>query len=70
MNNVDKMAFPGTAEMNDGLSKREYFCAMALSGLCASTNRFWEATDSTKTELAETAVRLADETLAKLEKTK
>lgn len=70
MNNVDISAFPVTGEHREGLTKREYFTAMALNGLCASTNRFWDASDTTRQELAAVAVKLADETLAKLEKTK
>ena len=63
MTNADKTAFPGiSAPFTDGLSKREFFCAMALSGLCAS--------NMARGDIADRAIQLADETLTQLEKTK
>ncbi len=63
MTNADKMAFPGTAEMNDGLTKREWMAGMALQGLCAASLTALQ-------DISDKAIMLADETLAKLEKTK
>ncbi len=61
---TDQPAFP-TTEVNctNGISIRAYFTAMALSGLCAANH-------TAISDIPDKAIRLADETLAKLEKTK
>ncbi len=64
MTNADKPAFPySVVSVGDGVSKRELFTAMALSGLCAASR-------TAISDIPDKAIRLADETLAKLEKTK
>ncbi len=64
MTNADKTAFPITdAHCGEGMTRREYFTAMALSGLCADSH-------TAKSDIARNAVELADATLAELEKTK
>jgi len=62
--NADLAAFPASdPPYAAGVSKREYFTAMALQGLCAASH-------TAKSDIARNAVELADATLAELEKTK
>lgn len=49
-------AFPADTHVHPGLTKREYFAAMALQGLCANA-MFAEGKPST---LSATAVNVAD----------
>lgn len=44
-----------------GLTKREYFAAMAMQGLCANTNYEWHPL-----ELSETSVRIAEYLITQL----
>lgn len=68
MKNADQPAHPtvslnvksGNVENFDGLTKREYFAAMAMQGMLA--NSFWGEQD-----VAEQAIRYADELLKQLE---
>lgn len=62
--NSEQPAYPifneyGHAEMDDkGLTKREYFAAMAMQGILASNNRM---------SVAENAIKFADALLKQLE---
>lgn len=58
-------AFPGATAA--GLSKREFFTAMALMGSVDVTGL--TKTKGKEKEIAELAVRIADETIAKLQST-
>jgi hypothetical protein len=49
-------AFPETADHSDGLSKRDYFAAAALTGLLA--NKYYG--QNTSDDLAARSYRLAD----------
>ncbi len=62
--NENTGAFPWVRGAYDGLTKREYFAAMAMQGLCAG------GIASGITGIAVNAIHLADATLAELEKTK
>lgn len=66
-NKINLPAFPsGTSE---GLTKREYFTAMALIGLEASNGDFYPASDiHSLRETARQAVKLADFVLEELNK--
>lgn len=48
-----------------GLTKREYFAAMAMQGLCANTNHRWHPL-----ELSETSVKIAEYLINQLNQTK
>ena len=69
MNNRDRPAFQdsyenkenGEVEAHNGLTKREYFAAMAMQGLCASQG--WSSIEGTITQ----SIRIADELLKQLE---
>ena len=81
MENKNQPAFPPSKEMCEmpngennieqypfGLTKREYFAAMAMQGICASgANDF--NTDHVQ-QIAEIAVKQADALLTALDKTK
>lgn len=73
MNNGHELAFPLIEQaehpnsVNFGLTKREYFAALAMQGLLAKSG-FSCAHDSKHQELTEEAVRFADALLAELEK--
>lgn len=63
--NPDEYAFPSAHSLPDqfcGLTKREYFAAAALQGLCANPNvpHDWACNY---------AINIADELIAKLNKT-
>lgn len=67
MNNKKKSAtgfgyvnLDGESIVSDGLSKREFFAAMAMQGLMAA--------DISSTVIPKIAVKIADETLEELEK--
>ena len=66
MSNPDEPAFARSSDWGSdqqkGLTKREYFAAMALSGISSAINRY--PTEN----LALAAVELADATLAELGK--
>ncbi|MFM7853892.1 MAG: hypothetical protein ACKO96_18700 [Flammeovirgaceae bacterium] len=67
MKNGDKKAHPFINKNGDdehGLTKREYFAAMAMQGLLAN-NDSWSC--DTASCVAEFSVRLADELLKQLE---
>jgi hypothetical protein len=71
MNNADKSAFPADAErmrgVDLGLTKREYFAAKAMQGMCAGAH--WApGTLINEDEMAGDAVAIADATLAELAK--
>lgn len=51
----------GTHVPEFGLTKREYFAAMAMQGICANTNQRLGPR-----ELTETAVRIADHLIQQL----
>lgn len=74
MNNGKQTAFPATDTINPatgqrheplnmGLTKREYFAAMAMQGLLASTKGAYSGID-----IVELTVIIADRILAELEK--
>lgn len=81
-NNANKQAFPVAASYTDdypqvlvrqgGLTKREYFAAMAMQGLAASN--YWAENFTEKEEHLSKAilisVKAADELLKQLEQTK
>lgn len=62
-------AFPIPTEKvffgRDGLTKREYFAALAMQGMLTSSNMNWKPNDA---ELGEFAVMAADNLLAALNK--
>lgn len=64
MSNKTEPAFPFTGAGAEGLTKREYFAAMAMQGLltCATD------TDATIPQMAEDAVSASNALLAELEK--
>lgn len=76
MNNADKPAYPthdeaegGIYTVDAGLTKREYFAAMAMQGLLS--NAYWASTNSLGIDhenCANHAIKLADELLKQLEK--
>ncbi len=59
-------AFPTSEEQTVGLTKREYFAAIALQGILAGRMADSEVSDQ---DWAEWAVKLADELVAALNKT-
>ncbi len=72
MKNGDKQAMPGKEYVktgmhsgqvvnNPGMTKREYFAAMAMQGLCADPHR------PPVYDIAKLAVKMADALLAELE---
>ena len=66
MKNSDESAFPIVAEHGNyifGLTKREYFAAMAMQGICANNVNYHA--DPAKASID--AIRLADELLKELE---
>ena len=65
MNNADKPAMPTTNA--NGLSKREYFAAMAMQGLCANSIA-GNNHRPTALMLVQDAVMYADALLKELEK--
>ena len=73
MNNADKEAFPragfsgpmGYSKPVSGLTKREYFAAMAMQGLCANSIA---GSHNKPNNLAIDAVMYADALLKELEK--
>lgn len=69
MKNADKPTFPyrhsELLKENRGLTKREYFAAMAMQGLCANSN---SGSQHSFDRLAKEAVMYADELLKQLEK--
>lgn len=71
MNNGDKPAHPtGHSQSGTGLSKREYFAAMAMQGILAYPHGTYTNQDSNSREpkfLAEFAIQCADELLKQLE---
>lgn len=77
MENKNKPAYPLTDLPHskddkhgdyDGLTKREYFAAMAMQGLCANLNVSSDTTSEYTAQLyANYAVNIADELLKQLE---
>lgn len=69
MENGKDKAFP--SEWDGGMSKREYFAAMAMSGLCANPNPNLtkEGMNGAADWYANCAVQFADELLKALENT-
>lgn len=71
MKNADKSAFPlplNGIKDEDGLTKREYFAAMAMQGVASTDGRNGSWLGSPK-KLAIMAVQAADALLEELEKT-
>lgn len=66
MKNADRPAFPGASRAGEwsGLTKREEFIKAAMQGLCANSEH--KSTGSKL--LAETAISIADATLAEMER--
>jgi hypothetical protein len=66
MDNKNKAIFPTTKDSTNGLSKREYFAAMAMNGYCVGKLNNYEgySVDS----IARWSVSLADALLKELEK--
>ena len=68
----DQTAFPSTELMTFGLSKREYFAAMAMQGLISGLAAHVEISKSTGTKLTypttDDAVSIADELINSLNK--
>jgi hypothetical protein len=66
MENGEKCAFgfEGKTSLREGLTKREYFAAMALQGICSNTSA-WIGQP-----LAVSAVKMAEDLLEELDKTK
>lgn len=65
--NAKQSAFPRTynrGSAESGLSKREYFVALAMQGLCFGTMSSYP---EFAIEIARQAIRIADETLKALE---
>lgn len=67
MNNAAACAFPTGAEGDPGLTKREYFAAMAMQGMCANSGGI--ALDADFEQLAKESVEAADALLVALEAT-
>ena len=64
----DEQRFPWTDLYSvGGLTKREYFAAMAMQGLCLNTNAMYEKGQH-DAAIAARAVSIADYLLAELEK--
>jgi len=53
-------------EYSNGLTKRELFAAMAMQGICGDKRQIGTVNSYAK-EIAETAVKMADELLKQLE---
>jgi hypothetical protein len=70
MSNANELAFPCTAAKpwHAGLTKREYFAAMAMQGLLAGEYR--DTSDKQLQWVSDWAVKHADALLAELERTK
>jgi hypothetical protein len=72
--NSDQSAFPildnEQNSLSEGLTKREYFAAMAMQGICASGLEKYLVNDGyvCANPLTEDAIRIADELLKQLEK--
>jgi hypothetical protein len=64
---ADQSAFPRNA-MATGLTRREYFVAAAMQGLCAAFDNYRPGVTVGWHTLAEDAERVADAQLARLEK--
>lgn len=66
--NPNESAFPHPGIYNEhtGLTKREYFAAMALQGLCSGL-RIGDSLDLLHIEFSETAIKMADELLKQLD---
>jgi hypothetical protein len=67
MKNADKPAFTLQDDYSEnayGLTKREYFAAKAMQGLCANPEQIME----TPEEIAELSIKFADELLKQLDK--
>jgi hypothetical protein len=54
-------------QMPTDMTKREYYAAVALSGLLAGRDNGYRISDSEKKDAAADAVKIADELLAQLE---
>jgi hypothetical protein len=70
--NGSRLAFPyfGDAGVHEGgLTKREYFAAMAMQGILSGPGEDWGGEDMGPEGSAEWAVKYADATLAELERT-
>jgi hypothetical protein len=71
MENADMPAFAWASSCetdgSTGLTKREYFAALAMQGLCANSNRDG-AWSHTADDVADAAVRYADALLDELER--
>ena len=69
MENKDKPAFPisRTMSIDEGLSKREYFAAIAMQGILAGRNESIEQRGYPPSEVALWATQQADELLKHLE---
>lgn len=72
MNNADRAAFPygSGEECATGLTKREYFVAAALMGLCAETSERFAGGETMSKIIAQEAIQIADAILVELEKEK
>lgn len=74
MSNRDEPAFParlsfrGDEQLFAGMTKREYFAALAMQGLCADPNN--HDIFSSIEHAAQNAVAIADALLAELERAK
>lgn len=72
MNNADRPAFPADTDRLPsgayGLTKREYFAALAMQGLLAGSN--WPGVVIGPCQIADHAVEFADALLAELDKPK
>jgi hypothetical protein len=73
MKNSEQAAFPlvydgpnANSFCHDGLTKREYFAAMAMQGLLSADARYNNRTDDRKS-LAKDAIAFADELLKQLD---
>lgn len=65
VHNGNKTAFPAGDLGTPGLTKREYFAAMAMQGIVSFGDN---VTSYDEDVMAKAAVRIADELLAELEK--
>lgn len=70
MNNADKPAYPTNARMHSdaqGITKREYFAAMAIQGLMAVNDKGTFSEEEMAQVAARYAISVADELLKQLD---
>ena len=60
----------GTSEFTGGLTKREYFAALAMEGMCSGDQTLGPATESDILFVARRSVSMADALIAELNKEK